>query len=198
LRTSNSGQREWLLKAFSLFLLTLVIWVVALITLSTADAGTLGLLVNLNSQLKASYGIDLLSDGMGPLKLSTIVDSLRDTDGTAGETPLDTLLNQPVPTATNGASGSNLPGPTSTNSQSSSPSSTPASTSTPTDPPSTPTPEPTDTADPTNGPKPTHTKKPPKHSSPTNTPGSPVLESEMYLKGRTAFSDAYTDIGVSG
>jgi hypothetical protein len=166
---SSTSQRRWLLKAFSLFLLTLVIWVVALITLSTADAGTLGLLVNLNSQLKASYGIDLLGDGMGPLKLSTIVESLRDSNDLAAGSNLELLTNQPVPTVTGVASGSNIPGPTATNG----PPSAPSATATPDDPTSTPTPtleDPTNTADPRGGPKPTHTKKPPKHDSPTNTP----------------------------
>ena len=81
-------------------MLALILWLFVMLTLLSADAG---LLVDLSSRLKASYGFDFPGGGMGSLKLSIIGEALRD----SGDGSAIALLKNPVPTATKSGGGAN-------------------------------------------------------------------------------------------
>lgn len=184
-RVDHHPPKSWLIRAFGISLVGLLLWVVVALTLSTANAGSLSLLVDLSSKLKASYGIDLFGVPMGSLQLSIIEDAWRDIGGTSQDgNDLGELVAQiigpPVPTATPGDQDRSE-SPTQQPTPTSDPTATPTSTSSPTVTPSptaTPTTTPSATAtatddssggnptDPTATPSPTASKT----SEPTKTP----------------------------
>ncbi len=99
------NQANWLIRAFGIFIVGLTFWILVALTLSSANAGPLSLLVDLSSKLKASYGIDLFGNSMGSLQLSIIEDVWRDGGGIPGDGdgPGDLvaqIYDLPVPTAT--------------------------------------------------------------------------------------------------
>lgn len=176
------AQENWIFRAFAIFIVGLTLWILVALTLTSADAGSLSLLADLSSKLKASYGIDLFGNSMGSLQLSIIEDAWRDGGG-AGEGSADPegllalLGGSPVPTATP-ADGDprtgRTPAPTATLPPSSSPTATPTPSATATET-SSPTPTATETDDGSGGsdePTPTATPEPTKKNNPkaTDTP----------------------------
>lgn len=157
--TGRLGRRAYrgrLFRTFAVFMLALILWLFVMLTLISADAG---LLVDLSSRLKASYGFDFPGGGMGSLKLSIIGEALRD----SGDGSAIALLKNPVPTATKSGGGANnsskptqdlersntnTPGsPTATGSSSSSLTPSPTATTNETAPGTTPSPTPDSTTD---------------------------------------------------
>ena len=198
-RVDRHPPESWLIRAFGIFLVGLLLWVVVALTLSTANAGSLSLLVDLSSKLKASYGVDLFGVPMGSLQLSIIEDAWRDSGGTSqygndlGELVAQ-IVGSPVPTATPSdqdlrESPTQQPtrtsDPTATPTSTSSPATTPSPTTTttptatddssggyptPTDPAATPSPTASKTPKRTKTPSPTATKTPKSTKTPTKTP----------------------------
>jgi hypothetical protein len=191
------NQANWLIRAFGIFIVGLAFWILVALTLSSANAGPLSLLVDLSSKLKASYGIDLFGNSMGSLQLSIIEDVWMDGGGIPGDGggPGDLvagIIDLPVPTATlSDQDQRNLPttqptqtpGPTASPIFTATPASTPTATTSPTptevtdeaggntvEPTKTPSSTPTKTPSPTNMPTSTVTKTP----KPTKTPLPPT------------------------
>jgi hypothetical protein len=175
-------QENWLFRAFGIFIVGLTLWILVALTLSSANAGTLSLLADLSSKLKASYGIDLFGNSMGSLQLSIIEDAWRDGGGSpfGEDDPGDVvaqIVGSPVPTATlTGDERVSQPTQPPTRTVETSPTPTPSPTITATASPtasSSPTPTATEGSDssggndgPTETPSPTPSKTP----KPTNTP----------------------------
>ena len=150
------------------------------LTLRAAGAEQFGLIADLNSKLKANYGIDLFADTLGSLNLSLIADVFKTEGQPKGGNDVAQILNAPVPTITpiNGddrtpqaptetSVPTNTPSPTFTFTPSLSPTSTPTAT-----------PEPSKPPTPTKPPQPTSTPKP--TSTPSPQPIRPILECVEY------------------
>jgi hypothetical protein len=172
--------KRWYLRALSIFLILMVLWIAAAFVLNSAAAGTISLPLNLQTRLQADYGDD---PGMGPLgvfRLAIVGEAMRDQgipteEVEAQSSHFKESMDDPVPTAT----ARNFEGddpftatPTHTN--------TPTKTFTPTVT-NTPTPRPTNTPESTETPKP-RTNKPTKQPKPTE-PGPSVDTSNPSILG---------------
>ena len=203
--------RRWLLGAFAVFIVLLVVWICAAFILNSGVAESLPFSLSFGSRLGADYGPDELSSPLGRFHLSIISDVFRDRGLSPSEADYQSekfklSLNSPVSTATaRNFEGEPpyTPTPTSTL--------TPTETLTPT---LTPSVTPTRTRKPTRTP----TEKPPpppppppeptKTSTVTNTPTitytpTPTDEEEPEISGGTLdptpgpISDCYEDIYVT-
>ena len=67
----------WVTRVLGIFLATILLLVLMVLTLRAAGAGQFGLIADLNSKLKANYGIDLFADSLGSLDLSLISDVFK-------------------------------------------------------------------------------------------------------------------------
>jgi hypothetical protein len=97
--------RRWILRAFSVFLLLLFVWVAAAFLLNAAFAESLPFSLSLRSKLAANYEPDALHGKLGVFRLSIIEDALRDrgiSDEEAEEKSKEIMIamSSPVPTAT--------------------------------------------------------------------------------------------------
>ena len=190
------ARRRWLLGAFTVFIILLVIWISAAFILNSGVAETLPFSLSLSSRLGADYGPDELSSPLGRFHLSIISDILRDRGLSPSEAD-DRLekfklsLNLPVSTATaRNFQGEPpyTPTPTSTL--------TPTETLTPT---FTPIPTRTRTSIPTR----TSTKKPTKKPKPPTSTPTPTDDKDPEISGGSLdptpgpINDCYEDITVT-
>lgn len=157
----------WLLSAFSVFIIGLAIWILAVLHVSVATAAPFGYRLDLRSQLYSDYKSDQLPQPIRILRLSIVREVLQDlglSDDSieariaSGQLDLEELV--PTATALN-FSGDDPPTvtpiPTST--------SRPAATNTR---------EPTKAADPSKTPKASKTPKPSKTPKASDTPETPI------------------------
>ncbi len=155
--------RRWLLGAFGVFLILLVVWIVMANLLSGAYAGGFPFSLRLGSQLRSDYSAEE-GDRLGAFRLSIVGDAMQD-EGMSPEEAEDqskavkNVLESPIPTATARDFEGEKPF-----------TATPTFTPIPTD-----TPTPTMTYTPTRTPRPTKTptKKPTRKPNSTNTPLPP-------------------------
>lgn len=160
--------RRWFLRAFTIFMMGLAIWIAAAYALNIASAGSLPFSFFLQSNLSADYSADNPHGFLGAFNLSIIGEALSDFGLSPQEVEeqfgaVEIAMDKPVPTAT----ALNFEGDapyTATPTVTNTPTHTPTTTLTPTN-------TPTNTPLPTKIPTRTKTPKPPK---PTNTPGPPT------------------------
>jgi hypothetical protein len=162
--------RRWIIRAFSVFCLLLVVWVVAAMVLNAAAEGSLPVSMHVYSDLYADYSPDVVVRPLGVFNLSIISETLKDRGYSEEEAQervkaIEVAMNEPVPTAT------------ALNYEGDAPyTATPTKTYTPT-PTSTPTLTPTNTPTkiPTKTPTKTPTPKPTKKPKPSKTPTEEVI-----------------------
>ncbi|MEE8568212.1 MAG: hypothetical protein V3S81_06350 [Anaerolineales bacterium] len=170
--------RRWLLGAFAVFIVLLVIWISAAFILNSGVAESLPFSLGFSSRLGADYGPDKLSSPLGRFYLSIISDVLRDHGLSPSEAENQSekfklSLNSPVSTATaRNFQGEHPYTPTPT------PTLTPTDTPTPT---LTPTPTRTRTSRPTR----TSTRRPTKKPKPPTSTPTPVDDEEPEISGGT-------------
>jgi hypothetical protein len=97
--------RRWILSAFSLFIILLVVWISAALILNLVTAEKLPYDLGFRSRLGANYGPDNIRGSLGIFQLSIIGEALRDRgidpgDAEDQEEDLKLAFNSPVPTAT--------------------------------------------------------------------------------------------------
>ncbi len=187
------SSRRWIVRAFSVFCVLLVIWVTAAMVLNAAAEGTLPISMHVYSDLYADYSPDVVVRPLGVFNLAIISETLKDRGYSEEEVEerakaIEVAMNEPVPTATALNYEGDAP-PTATPTKTHTPTATHTPTLTPTNTPTkiptktptkTPTPEPTKKPKPSNTPTeeavcpsstPTHTPIPPTDTPvPTDTP----------------------------
>ena len=188
--------RRWLLGAFAVFIVLIVVWISAAFILSSGVAESLPFSLGFSSRLGADYGPEKLSSPLGRFYLSIISDVLVDRGLSPSEAENQSekfklSLNTPVSTAT----ARNFQGePPYTP--------TPTPTLTPTDTP-TPTLTPTPTRTMTSIPTRTSTRRPTKKPKPPTSTPTPTDDEEPEISGGTLdptpgpIGDCYEDITVT-
>ena len=99
-----SGQR-WIVRAFSVFCVLLVVWVAAAMVLNAAAEGSLPISMHVYSDLYADYSPDVVVRPLGVFNLSIIRETLKDRGYSEEEAQekakaIEVAMNEPVPTAT--------------------------------------------------------------------------------------------------
>ena len=190
-------RRRWLLGAFAVFIVLLVVWICAAFILNSGVAESLPFSLSLSSRLGADYGPDKLTGPLGRFHLSIISDILRDRGLSPSEAEdqsdkFKLSLNSPVSTATARDFEGEPPYTP-----------TPTTTLTPTDT-LTPTPTSTPTRTRTSIPTRTSTKKPTKKPKPPTSTPTPKDDEDPEISGGIfdptpgPIGDCYEDITVTG
>ena len=97
--------RSWFLRAFTIFMMGLVIWIAAAYALNIASAGSFPFSFSLQSQLAADYSADNPNSLLGAFNLSIIGEALSDLGLSPEEIEsqigaVEIAMDHPVPTAT--------------------------------------------------------------------------------------------------
>ena len=104
-RQETRSSRRWIVVAFLVFLLCLVLWIAAAFILNIAFAESLPFSLNLRSRLAANYAPDEFVGSLGIFRLSIIDEVLLDRGLSPEEVEeqsekIKIAMGSPVPTAT--------------------------------------------------------------------------------------------------